>query len=602
MSAPTARLVDRAAGLLANRFGRRGFLAGTAVAGSALATNPLAYALQPVDAYRAICNCSGSSCPCGSLCCDGYTEFCCTLTGHNTCPAGTILGGWWKVDGTAFCGGPRYYMDCNTPCGGCGCGANGICSGACSGTPCGCANGSCNNRKAGCTEFRYGQCNQQIACIGPIVCRVVTCVPPWALDATCTTTVRVDNNTANHDRPCLHVPIGNVDTITETITTSGRQVRIQGWGLDFDVVDPVPIDVRVDGALVSSVIADRPRPDVANAFVGWGDRRGFDVTISVGGVVPRQVCVTARNVGFGSQNADLGCTTTFNRAIGTIDEATGGAGTLRVRGWAVLNGFSGAVDVRILANGAHVATARANLSRPDVGAAFPQYGSNRGFDVTVTGLDPGTRTVCAEIVSTSAQGNALLACTTATVGGVAGFSDVSVNNPFADDVVWLVGASVAGGYPDGTFRPTAPVSRQAMAAFLQRLAGLLGAAAPGPAPAFDDVGPQDPFFTEIGWLAATGIAQGFPDGTFRAAEAVSRQAMAAFLQRFWPWVSDEEIPASTSPFSDVGPDHPFAAEIAWLAGSGIAQGFADGTFRPGAPVSRQAMAAFLHRLHERAAP
>ena len=27
-----------------------------------------------------------SSCECGSLCCDGYTEFCCTMTGSNTCP------------------------------------------------------------------------------------------------------------------------------------------------------------------------------------------------------------------------------------------------------------------------------------------------------------------------------------------------------------------------------------------------------------------------------------------------------------------------------------------------------------------------------------
>ena len=37
-------------------------------------------------------------------------------------------------------------------------------------------------------------------------------------------------------------------------------------------------------------------------------------------------------------------------------------------------------------------------------------------------------------------------------------------------------------------------------------------------------------------------------------------------------------------------------EIAWAAGAGITTGFVDGSFRPAAPVSRQAAAAFLSRL------
>ena len=41
------------------------------------------------------------------------------------------------------------------------CGGSGICSGACNGTPCGCGNGRCDHRKAGCTSFRYGNCNNQ---------------------------------------------------------------------------------------------------------------------------------------------------------------------------------------------------------------------------------------------------------------------------------------------------------------------------------------------------------------------------------------------------------------------------------------------------------
>jgi len=188
----TTSMVRRASRSLERRASRRGFLVKSAVAGSALATKPARFLLEPVSAYQSICSCSGQSCACGSRCCDGYTEFCCTITGQNRCPPGTVLGGWWKADGSGYCGGPRYYMDCNTTPA-----TEGICG-------CGCANGNCKNRKSCCTRFRYGQCHQEYPVLGAIHCRVVTCTPPWQLDATCTTTVRVDQNTRFHDAPCLH--------------------------------------------------------------------------------------------------------------------------------------------------------------------------------------------------------------------------------------------------------------------------------------------------------------------------------------------------------------------------------------------------------------
>lgn len=49
-------------------------------------------------------------------------------------------------------------------------------------------------------------------------------------------------------------------------------------------------------------------------------------------------------------------------------------------------------------------------------------------------------------------------------------------------------------------------------------------------------------------------------------------------------------------FSDVPDDHPFAEDIAWMASTGISEGYQDGTYRPSAPVSRQAMSAFMRRL------
>jgi hypothetical protein len=51
------------------------------------------------------------------------------------------------------------------------------------------------------------------------------------------------------------------------------------------------------------------------------------------------------------------------------------------------------------------------------------------------------------------------------------FTDVSSDHPFADEITWMAQHEVAGGYPDGTYRPGQPVSRQAMAAFMSRLSG-----------------------------------------------------------------------------------------------------------------------------------
>jgi hypothetical protein len=50
------------------------------------------------------------------------------------------------------------------------------------------------------------------------------------------------------------------------------------------------------------------------------------------------------------------------------------------------------------------------------------------------------------------------------------------------------------------------------------------------------------------------------------------------------------------PFVDVPADHVFAQPISEVANAGVAQGYEDGTYRPGAPVTRQAMAAFLSRV------
>jgi hypothetical protein len=200
-------VTDTLAGFFYRRTSRRGFLARATVTATALSVAPVDLLLRPGTAYAQICECvPGTNCSCSDLCCDGYTQFCCTVNnGINACPPGAIAGGWWKADGSEYCAGPRYYIDCHGECNGCGCGGGNFCPG-CDDLTCECALGECANRHVGCTEFRYGQCNQDISCIGRIACRVVSCTPPWVLYPTCSTVAQTDDNTADHFAPCQDGP------------------------------------------------------------------------------------------------------------------------------------------------------------------------------------------------------------------------------------------------------------------------------------------------------------------------------------------------------------------------------------------------------------
>ena len=202
------RLLERSTAVLEKRTSRRGFLARTALVGSALAVAPTAYLLRPGSAYAAVCG-DGASCS------SGWTAFCCTVNnGVNRCPPGTFAGGWWKADGSAFCceGGqrrPRYIIDCHGECTGCstGCDRGHFCADNCRSCRCRCAgNSTCDQRKTCCNDFRYGQCHQEIGCTGPVACRMVTCTPPYDLYDSCGSSSATDNRTVSHSAPCLAPP------------------------------------------------------------------------------------------------------------------------------------------------------------------------------------------------------------------------------------------------------------------------------------------------------------------------------------------------------------------------------------------------------------
>lgn len=194
----TDRLVRAAAGFLDRRLDRRGFLARAAVVGSAVSVSGFEYILRPQTAYASVCG-DGASCS------SGWTAMCCTINhGVNQCPPGSFAGGWWKAHGASLCGGKaRYYVDCQAECTGCGCHGGAFCSEHCWNCRPHCAHGDrCDKRRVCHNVFRYGQCRRDKHCSGPVLCRAISCTPPWEwLD--CSHASASEQVTVHHSAACL---------------------------------------------------------------------------------------------------------------------------------------------------------------------------------------------------------------------------------------------------------------------------------------------------------------------------------------------------------------------------------------------------------------
>jgi hypothetical protein len=190
-------------------------------------------------------------------------------------------------------------------------------------------------------------------------------------------------------------------------------------------------------------------------------------------------------------------------------------------------------------------------------------------------------------------------------GGTPVFTDVPAGSQFAAEITWLAEKGISTGWTENgitTYRSLQPVNRDAMAAFMYRLAGKPAFTEPAVSPFIDlPVGTQ--FYKEITWLAAQGISTGWdePGNTksYRPLQPVNRDAMAAFMYRLAGKPAFTE--PATSPFTDVSGSTQFYKEITWLAAQNISTGWDEPgntkSYRPFQPVNRDAMAAFMYRYN-----
>ena len=148
------------------------------------------------------------------------------------------------------------------------------------------------------------------------------------------------------------------------------------------------------------------------------------------------------------------------------------------------------------------------------------------------------------------------------------------------------------GYPDGTFKPQANVTRAEAA---QMFATLLNGGAnfgTSQATKFSDAS-DDWYSKAINYVVGKGLISGYPNGTFKPNESITR---AEFAQMISGYVKNEKT--SSSDFKDVK-DHWAKDAIDKLYGNKNVNGYPDGSFKPNAKITRAEAVTILNSVFNR---
>ncbi len=151
--------------------------------------------------------------------------------------------------------------------------------------------------------------------------------------------------------------------------------------------------------------------------------------------------------------------------------------------------------------------------------------------------------------------------------------------------------NILGGFPDGSFKPNQEMSRAEFSAVIYRL---LGFKAESSESGFGDITPTAWYNKYVNGLHAAGIITGFDDGSFKPNQEMTREEAFVILYRA---VKDQLIVASGAAkpsFADESGVSSWAKEaLAALAEAGIIKGYEDGSIRPKEKITRAEIASIV---------
>lgn len=150
------------------------------------------------------------------------------------------------------------------------------------------------------------------------------------------------------------------------------------------------------------------------------------------------------------------------------------------------------------------------------------------------------------------------------------------------------------GYEDGTFAPNKSITRaEAITIFARLMTEKMDVDATYSS-SFSDVKAGAWYANYIGYMEDYNIINGYEDGTFRPDAAITRAEFAAMASRF-----DKLENTDKNVFTDVAASHWAINSINSAYAKGWIGGYPDGTFRPNQNISRAEVVSIVNNMLER---
>ncbi len=148
------------------------------------------------------------------------------------------------------------------------------------------------------------------------------------------------------------------------------------------------------------------------------------------------------------------------------------------------------------------------------------------------------------------------------------------------------------GYPDKTIRPDANITRAEMATLFANLLQQKdsNSSASNETVNYTDVSPGDWYYDSLKLLQKYNLLQGYPDGTFRPNQYVTRAEFVTVVSKFTTLTS-----SSKTMFTDIQ-GHWAENNILIVAEMGWINGYADGTFRPDQNITRAETVTVINKM------
>lgn len=171
------------------------------------------------------------------------------------------------------------------------------------------------------------------------------------------------------------------------------------------------------------------------------------------------------------------------------------------------------------------------------------------------------------------------------------FADVAKGSWYYEGVRYAYENGLMSGAGEGTSSPDLPTSRGMLVTILYRLAGSPAAGSAS----FTDVVKGQWYADGVAWASANGVVSGYPDGSFRPNDTITRGQMAAILYQYARIQGKlDDSRADLSIFSDLDSLSAYAKEpMSWAVAQGLFSGVSADTLAPGGSTTRAQAAVIL---------